>query len=98
MNLVSRRIGLAIAAVAATIIASLVLGRIVVTVVVLLGFMGLGIAHVFVPDGFMRHSGVRKGGEMLTAWNRLGFRLAGAVIAAVAGYILYDLLSDYVTH
>ena len=40
----------------------------------------------------IRHSGVRKGGELLTEWNRLQFRLVGAIFIAFATYLLYFLL------
>jgi hypothetical protein len=66
-------------------------------VVILLFFVGIGIAHVVNPDRFARSSGVRKGGEILTKWNRDGFRVAGAVFAAVAIYMLYKLFSRALT-
>jgi hypothetical protein len=62
-----------------------------VVVLMLVAFAGVGIAHVFKPDYFMKRSGVRKGGEMLTEWNRLGFQIAGAIFAAVAIYMLYSI-------
>jgi hypothetical protein len=62
-----------------------------VLVLVLVAFAGIGIAHIFKPDWFMKRSGVRKGGEMLTEWNRFGFQIAGAVFAGVAIYMLYSL-------
>ena len=34
-------------------------------------FAAVGVAHVINPDWFTKHSGIRKGGEMLTEWNRL---------------------------
>ena len=62
-----------------------------VVVLMLVAFAGVGIAHVFKPDYFMKRSGVRKGGEMLTEWNRLGFQIAGSIFAAVAIYMLYSI-------
>jgi hypothetical protein len=62
-----------------------------ILVLMLVAFAGIGIAHVFKPDYFMKRCSVRKGGEMLTEWNRLGFQIAGAIFAAVAIYMLYSL-------
>ena len=61
----------------------------VIVVLVLLAFAGVGIAHIFKPDYFMKRSAVRRGGELLTEWNRLGFQIAGAVFAGFAIYLLY---------
>jgi di/tricarboxylate transporter len=65
--------------------------RLVVTVVVLVFFAAIGVAHVINPDRFIKHTGVRKGGEMLGKWNRDSFRVVGVVFTAVAIYILYEL-------
>jgi hypothetical protein len=62
--------------------------------VVLVFFGVIGVAHVVYPDWFIKRSGVRKGGEMLTEWNRLGFQIAGAIFAGFAVYLLYHLLRD----
>jgi hypothetical protein len=61
----------------------------VIVVIVLLAFAGIGIVHILKPDYFMKRSGVRRGGELLTEWNRLGFQISGAVFAAFAIYLLY---------
>jgi len=61
----------------------------VIVVLVLLAFAGIGVAHIFKPDYFMKRSGVRRGGELLTEWNRLGFQIVGAVFAGFAIYLLY---------
>jgi len=70
-----------------------ILGR-VLGVLVFLLFAGIGIAHVLNPDRFIARSGVRKGGELLTAWNRFGFRIAGAMFTGWALYVLYHLVWD----
>jgi hypothetical protein len=57
-------------------------------------FLCIGIAHVIFPDRFIKRSGVRKGGEMLTDFNRMGFQLVGIVFAAFGGFMLYVLLGD----
>jgi hypothetical protein len=57
----------------------------------LVAFFGIGVAHVFKPDWFVKRSGVRKGGEMLSAYNRTGFQIAGVIFAAGAMYMLYAL-------
>ena len=62
-----------------------------VLVLLLVAFAAIGIAHVFNPAWFMKRSGVRKGGEMLTEWNRLGFQIAGAIFAMFALYMSYSL-------
>lgn len=60
-------------------------------VLLLVAFAGIGIAHIFKPDWFIRRSGVRRGGEMMSEYNRAGFQIAGAVFAAIAVYMLYSL-------
>jgi hypothetical protein len=60
----------------------------------LLMFAATGVADLLNPDWFIARSGVPRGGELLTAWNRLGFRIAGAMLLGVALYLLYHLLSD----
>ena len=57
-------------------------------------FGAMGTAHLLKPDWFIKRSGARRGGDMLTEWNRLQFQIVGAVIAAFAGYGLYTLLSS----
>ena len=64
-------------------------------VVVLVFFAAIGVAHVVKPDWLVGRSGVRKGGQMLTEWNRWNFQIVGALLAGVALWILDDLLSDY---
>ena len=61
----------------------------VIVVLMLLAFAGIGIGHIFKPDYFIKRSGVRRGGELLTESNRLGFQVAGAVFAGFAIYLLY---------
>jgi hypothetical protein len=61
-------------------------------VLVLLVFARVGVAHIINPDWFVNRSGVRKGGRLLTDWNRFGFQIAGGVFAAFAIYGLYVLL------
>ena len=63
-----------------------------VVVVALLGFLGIGLGHVLKPDWFMKRSGIRRGGEMLTEYNRVGFQIVGLIFAALAAYLLYSFL------
>ncbi len=63
-------------------------------IVILVFFFCIGVAHVLYPDHFLRRSGIWKGGEMLTDFNRLGIRLAGMIFAAFSGFVLYLLLRD----
>ena len=54
-----------------------------------LGFLAaIGAGLVLKPDWFVRRSGVRRGGEMLTEWNRFGFQSAGVAFAGFAIYLL----------
>jgi len=69
--------------------------KLMVVVAFLVFFACLGIAHVVSPDWFIERSGARKGGEMLTGWNRFDFRYAGAFLAGGALYMLYLLLRNY---
>jgi hypothetical protein len=68
------------------------LWKIAAVAVLLVIFACIGIAHVISPDRFIKRSGVRKDGELLTDFNRFQFRLAGAVFTALAVYLLYVLL------
>jgi len=70
------------------------LWKLALVAAVLVSFAAIGVAHVINPDWFIKRSGVRKGGEMLTEWNRLGFQIAGAIFAGFAIYGLYVLLRD----
>lgn len=60
-------------------------------VALLLTFFGIGIAQVIKPDWFIKRSGVRKGGELLSEWNRVQFQIVGAIFAGFAAYLLYHL-------
>ena len=62
-------------------------------VIILIFFFCLGIAHVIYPDRIIRRSGMRKGGEMLTEFNRTGVQIVGILISLFAGGVLYDLVS-----
>jgi hypothetical protein len=64
-------------------------------VIVLLFFFGIGVAHLIWPDYFMKRSGLRKGGEMLTGFNRMGVQVVGAVTAGATLYITYGILKNY---
>jgi hypothetical protein len=66
--------------------------KIGIVAVMLAVFAGIGVAHVVNPDPFIRRSGVLKGGELLTRSNRFQFRIVGALFAAFAIYLLYQLL------
>jgi hypothetical protein len=69
--------------------------RLIVVVIFLVFFACVGVAHVISPDRFINRSAVRKGGEMLTEWNRFNFRLAGVIFTGGALYLLYVLSRDY---
>ena len=68
--------------------------RLLIAAVFLVFFFCLGVAHVIDPDRFIKRSAVRKGGEMLTDYNRSNFQIVGIIIAAFAGYLLYVVARD----
>jgi hypothetical protein len=65
--------------------------KMVTAVGLLLAFFCLGVAHIVRPDWFIKRSGVRKGGELLSEWNRVSFHIFGAIFAGFAAYVLYQL-------
>jgi hypothetical protein len=73
------------------------LWKVMLAVVCLLLFAAIGVAHVVKPDYFIKRSGIRKGGEMLTEWNRLQFQIGGAIFVAMAVYALYDVLAGFLS-
>jgi hypothetical protein len=64
--------------------------KLVVVIVVLVVFVWMGIANVIKP----RLGPSRRGGEMLTDFNRLQLRLVGGIFAGGAIYLLYVVLRD----
>lgn len=73
-------------------------GKLLLVLTLLLFFAAIGIGHIVKPDGFIKRSAFRRGGEMLTEWNRLQFQIFGAVFAGTAGWIIYEVLTDYFSH
>ena len=61
---------------------------------ILIAFTAIGVAHIFWPSWLVKHSGARKGGELLSDWNELGFQIVGAIFAAVSIYFLYSLFHE----
>ena len=55
-------------------------------------FLCVGIGHVINPDYFIKRSAVRKGGELLTEFNRIGFQFVGIILAIFAGCMIYILV------
>lgn len=67
--------------------------------VVLLLFAAIGVACVINPDWLIKRSpGMRKGGEMLTEWNRTQAQDFGVIFAGCAIYGLYVLLRTCAGH
>jgi hypothetical protein len=64
-------------------------------VVVLLFFCAIGVGHLIWPDYFMKRSGLRKGGEMLTDLNRMGVQAVGTIVLGGTLYIIYDIMKDH---
>jgi len=67
------------------------LWRVALAVTILVFFGALGVAHVLNPDWFIKRSGLRKGGELLTEWNRIGVQVAGAILTILAIWVLWDM-------
>jgi hypothetical protein len=61
-------------------------------VAILVFFAVLGIAHVLNPGWFIKRSGLRKGGELLTEWNRIGVQFVGAILTIFAIWVLWSIL------
>jgi hypothetical protein len=60
-------------------------------VIILVGTAALGIGHTVKPDWFIARSGLRRGGELLTSWNRLQVRVLGLVIVGFSLFVFYDI-------
>ena len=60
-------------------------------VLVLIFFAEIGVAQFLKPGWFVKRSGIRKGGDMLSEYNRAGFQIAGGLFAAAAVYMPYSL-------
>jgi hypothetical protein len=58
-------------------------------------FFCISVGHLVKPDYFLRRSGVRKGGEMLTVFNRMGFRFVGLIGALFSGFLLFELMGNF---
>ncbi len=69
--------------------------KLLLGVVVLLFFLVIGVAHIANPDYFLRRSAVRKGGELLSEWNRMGFQIVGLLLVCFSGFVLYELGKDF---
>jgi len=68
------------------------LGSLILVVLVCVLFAGIGVAALVNPDYFIRHSGMRKGGELLGDWNRLGMQVVGLVVIIIVIWALYSTL------
>ena len=66
-------------------------------VLALILFMVLGIGHVLYLNYFLKRSGLRRGGEMLTDLNRTGVQFVGLIVTLFSGGVLFELLSDVFT-
>ncbi len=63
--------------------------RSAIVTLILLFLAGIAIGHIVKPEYFIKRSGVRKGGEMLTDLNRLGFQFFG--LALLVGILMCHL-------
>ena len=66
-------------------------------ILVLVFFFCIGVAHVVAPDRFIKKSAVRKGGEMLTDFNRIGFQIMGIIAMVFSGRLVYMLVEDLIS-
>jgi hypothetical protein len=57
-----------------------------------------GVAHVIVPDYFIKRSAIRKGGELVTESNRIGFQIIGIAVALFSVVMIYQLSVALFTH
>ena len=66
----------------------------ILTVAILLVFAAIGIGCVINPDWGIKHFGqsLRRGGELLTEWNRIGIQFVGLAFGGFAVYLLYVVL------
>jgi hypothetical protein len=66
----------------------------ILAVAILLVFAAIGIGCIINPDRGIKHFGqsLRRGGELLTEWNRIGIQFAGLAFGGFAVYLLYVLL------
>jgi hypothetical protein len=58
----------------------------------LLLFGALGVAHIVRPDRFVK--GRRRGGELLTEWNRLGIQAFGVIAVVASAYLAWKIFSN----
>jgi hypothetical protein len=66
----------------------------VLGVAIVVFFFCVSIGHLIKPDYFLRRSGVRKGGEMLSDFKRMGFRFVGLIGAVFTGFLLFEFIED----
>lgn len=59
----------------------------------LLIFIWIGLAHVINPDRFIKRSG-----KQPTDWRRSQYRVASAVFAGVAVYMLYEVIRKLISN
>jgi hypothetical protein len=62
-----------------------------IAIITLLTFVAVGIDMVIRPSRHM-NGYLRRGGEMLRAWNELQIQLAGVLLSCGSGWLLYKLV------
>lgn len=70
--------------------------RLILGVSILTSFAAIGIGCVIKPDWGIKHFGQswRKGGDLLTEWNRLGISFVGLALGGFGIYGLYIILRE----
>ena len=63
-------------------------------VLVLLFVAGVGGGHILYSDYFIKRTAMRRGGDMLTEWNRTGAQFVGLLVTLFSVGVLYELCKD----
>ena len=70
--------------------------KLIFILALLLGFAVIGFGCLIRPEWGIKHFGqsLRRGGELLTEWNRLGIAFAGLAFGIFSLYGMYIVLRD----
>jgi hypothetical protein len=70
--------------------------KLILLLTILVGFAAIGIGCVINPNWGVKHFGqsLRRGGELLTEWNRLGIQFVGLAFGGFALYAIYVVLRE----
>ena len=70
--------------------------KLILLLTILVGFAVIGIGCVINPNWGIKHFGqsLRRGGDLLTEWNRLGIQFVGLTFSGSALYLMYVVLRE----